>query len=126
MGADYSFDLKNIEIWAPEFFKHNNSSVATERYKVCTNLCSEVKQTAVLLNLNDKVISFTMKFRYLSIYNREDDRNSSYFYLESSEDISRNLNAKPSISKESNGKMLVGVKFSILQNIDKSMSAKSF
>ena len=48
MGSDYSFDLKNIEIWAPEFFKHNNSSVATVRCKVCTNLCSEVKQTAVL------------------------------------------------------------------------------
>ena len=29
MGADYSFEVKNIEIWAPAFFKHNNSSVAT-------------------------------------------------------------------------------------------------
>ena len=29
MGAEYSFDLKNIEIWAPAFFKHNNSFVAT-------------------------------------------------------------------------------------------------
>ena len=26
MGADYSFEVKNIEIWAPVFFKHNNSS----------------------------------------------------------------------------------------------------
>ena len=29
LGADYSFEGKNIEIWAPTFFKHNNSSVAT-------------------------------------------------------------------------------------------------
>ena len=29
MGADYSFEVKNIEIWSPAFFKHNNSSVAT-------------------------------------------------------------------------------------------------
>ena len=29
MGADYSFEVKNIEIWVPAFFKHNNSFVAT-------------------------------------------------------------------------------------------------
>ena len=29
MGADYSFEVKNIEIWLPAFFKRNNSSVAT-------------------------------------------------------------------------------------------------
>ena len=29
MGADYSFKVKNIEIWEPAFLKHNNSSVAT-------------------------------------------------------------------------------------------------
>ena len=29
MGADYSFEEKNIEIWAPAFFKHSNSVVAT-------------------------------------------------------------------------------------------------
>ena len=29
MGADYSFEMKNIEILVPTFFKHNNSSVAT-------------------------------------------------------------------------------------------------
>ena len=27
--ADCSFEVKNIEIWVPAFFKHNNSSVAT-------------------------------------------------------------------------------------------------
>ena len=29
MGVDYSFEVENNEIWAPAFFKHNNSSVAT-------------------------------------------------------------------------------------------------
>ena len=29
LGAEYSFEVKNIEIWVPTFFKHNNSSVAT-------------------------------------------------------------------------------------------------
>ena len=29
MGADYSFEVKNIEIWVTAFFKHNDSSVAT-------------------------------------------------------------------------------------------------
>ena len=30
MGADYSFEVKNIEVWVPAFFKHNDIlSVAT-------------------------------------------------------------------------------------------------
>ena len=29
MGAENSFEVKNIEIGVPTFFKHNNSSVAT-------------------------------------------------------------------------------------------------
>ena len=29
MGADYSYEVKNIEIWVPTFFKHINSFVAT-------------------------------------------------------------------------------------------------
>jgi hypothetical protein len=29
MGADYPFEVKNIQTWVPAFFKHNNSSVAT-------------------------------------------------------------------------------------------------
>ena len=29
MVADYLFDVKNIDIWAPVFFKHNNSFIAT-------------------------------------------------------------------------------------------------
>ena len=29
MGANNSFEVKNIEIWVAAFFKHNNSYVAT-------------------------------------------------------------------------------------------------
>ena len=29
MVTDYSFDVKNIDIWAPAFFKHKNSFMAT-------------------------------------------------------------------------------------------------
>ena len=29
MFADYSFDVKSIDNWAPPFFKHNNSIIAT-------------------------------------------------------------------------------------------------
>ena len=29
IGADYSYEMKNIEIWAPVFFKHNNLFIAT-------------------------------------------------------------------------------------------------
>ena len=29
IGADYSYELKNNETWAPAFFKHNNSFIAT-------------------------------------------------------------------------------------------------
>ena len=32
MGADYLFDVKNIDIWAPTFFRHNNSFIATVLY----------------------------------------------------------------------------------------------
>ena len=33
MDAHYSFEVKNIEIWVPAFYKHNNSSAATVRSK---------------------------------------------------------------------------------------------
>ena len=34
MVANYSLDMKNIDIWAPAFFKHNNSFIATVKAKV--------------------------------------------------------------------------------------------
>ena len=33
MGANYSFEVENIEIWVPAFFEHNDLSVATVRAK---------------------------------------------------------------------------------------------
>ena len=29
IGADYSSEVKNSEIWVPAFFKHNDSFIAT-------------------------------------------------------------------------------------------------
>ena len=34
MVADYSFDMKNIDVWAPTFFKHNNSFIATVSFRL--------------------------------------------------------------------------------------------
>ena len=34
MGANYSFEVKNIDIWAPTFFNHNNSYIATVAWVV--------------------------------------------------------------------------------------------
>jgi hypothetical protein len=34
MVADYSLDIKNIDIWVPAFFKHNNSFIATVERKI--------------------------------------------------------------------------------------------
>ena len=41
IGADYSYEMKNSAIWAPAFFKHNNSFIATvfsECHKNLNNL----------------------------------------------------------------------------------------
>ena len=29
MGANYTYEVKNSEIWVPAFFMHNNSFIAT-------------------------------------------------------------------------------------------------
>ena len=34
IGADYSYEVKNSEIWAPAFFKHNNSFIATVTHHI--------------------------------------------------------------------------------------------
>ena len=41
MGANYSFEGENIEIWVPAFFKHNDLSVAT--------VCAKEKQKILKL-----------------------------------------------------------------------------
>ena len=38
MAADYSFDMKNIDIWAPTFLKHNNSFIATVKITTKTTV----------------------------------------------------------------------------------------
>ena len=54
MGADYSFEVKNIEIWEPAFFKHDNLSVAT----VCSNV--------VLVLLDNKIRSERTRYVILA------------------------------------------------------------
>ena len=44
MVADYSFDVKNIDIWAPAFFKHNNSFIATVLSITQSILCKIYQQ----------------------------------------------------------------------------------
>ena len=58
MGADYSFQVKNIEIWAPAFFKHNNSFIATVSGQACFELLvtyTIVKLQAVYLNNSENL-----------------------------------------------------------------------
>ena len=51
MVADYSFDVKNIGIWVPTFFKHNNSFIATvASKKSCIN-------TNLYISLSDYELS---------------------------------------------------------------------
>ena len=38
MVADYSYDVKNIDIWVPAFFKHNNSFIATVFTRIHTTV----------------------------------------------------------------------------------------
>ena len=42
MDADYSFEVKNIEIWAPAFFKHNNSFLATVESRDSVNFIKKI------------------------------------------------------------------------------------
>ena len=54
MGAEYSFEVKNIEIWAPRFFKHNNSPLATvpavntELWRILGYLQQKGSKTSIL------------------------------------------------------------------------------
>ena len=57
MGSNYSFKVKNIEIWAPAFFKHNNSFIAT----VNSNPFSAEKCAIIRLDFLDRKTPFTAK-----------------------------------------------------------------
>ena len=53
---DYSFDMKNIDIWAPTFFKHNNSLIATVEAKQTFNegnkYCRQITDVQLTLNFD--------------------------------------------------------------------------
>ena len=55
MCADYSFEVKNIEIWVPAFFKHNNSSLAT---------VSCIQGSLSVAQLSDHLRSTAMKIAF--------------------------------------------------------------
>ena len=62
MGADYSFEVKKIEIWVPEFFKHNNSSVATVVYLAKQFHCVKANSRTALRN----TATLTKNFIFMS------------------------------------------------------------
>ena len=47
IDADYSYEVKNSEIWAPTFFKHNNSFIAT----VITEALAEFRCAGIRLTI---------------------------------------------------------------------------
>ena len=53
---DYSFDMKNIDIWAPKFFKNNNSFIATVEAKQTFNegnkYCFQIPDVQLTLNFD--------------------------------------------------------------------------
>ena len=56
--ADYSYEVKFSEIWAPAFFKHNNSFIATVSGQACFELLvtyTIVKLQAVYLNNSENL-----------------------------------------------------------------------
>ena len=51
MSADYSFNVKTIEIWVSAFFKHNNSSVATVIWSLfCPVLIGRILEILIRVN----------------------------------------------------------------------------
>ena len=59
MGADYSFDVKNIDIWAPTFFRHNNSFIATVTSLQVAAIVSKVK--SAFKNFCKKICQYWLK-----------------------------------------------------------------
>ena len=64
MGADYSFEVKTVEIWAPTFFKHNDPSVA----KYCVQKVDFFKMVEYGMNWkkNVEVVIWIWTAEYLS------------------------------------------------------------
>ena len=68
MTADYSFEVKNIEIWVPAFFKHNNSSVAT----VPCYRSIEIYPSMKNCNVKARNCIFTYDYSFFQIHRRLD------------------------------------------------------
>ena len=80
MGANYSFEVKNIEIWAPAFFKHNNSFIATVDNLEVSKIMSPNSDFyefiyRVYYEFNEK---FFIKFRWPYKKNWADDKQTSW------------------------------------------------
>ena len=56
IDADYLYEVKNSEIWAPTFFKHNNSFIATVEAKQTFNegnkYCRQISDVQLTLNFD--------------------------------------------------------------------------
>ncbi len=52
IGANYSYEVKNSEIWAPAFFKHNNSFIAT------VLVTHHSQRTDIIHSNNSKIVHF--------------------------------------------------------------------
>ena len=72
-GDDCSFEVKNIEIWVPTFFKHNNSSVATMRYNL---IYKDFGLNSVVSTALQGVWSKLLSLNYGSTKGRQDNCHS--------------------------------------------------
>ena len=65
IGANYSYEVKNSEIWVPAFFKHYNSFIATVlSYTVhCAEHCISVEKLSTHSPFNVPEMVFQVVFR---------------------------------------------------------------
>ena len=70
MVADYLDDVKNIDIWAPAFFKHNNSFIATMRNKekkvklqAKKNFCFKIQVLWMTDHSETRILTFELIFK---------------------------------------------------------------
>ena len=74
IDADYSYEVKNNEIWAPAFFKHNNSFIATviADYLSCTTERKVKLLSSLILYICSKIppasLLSTLEYAYVRTY----------------------------------------------------------
>ena len=54
MGANYSFEVKNIEIWVPAFFIHNNSFIATVCLETMLIILISIYLSLIFMGMKNK------------------------------------------------------------------------